>query len=65
MWAAKYVSSAVVGEKIPEEIKSKTFYDLKAPLPGSKGTYDFVSVLPCDQRPEAECQVESKSAGRH
>jgi hypothetical protein len=44
MWAAKYVTSAVVGEKIPEEVKGKTFYDLKAPLPGSKGSYDFVST---------------------
>ena len=44
MWAAKYVSSAVVGEKIPEEVKGKSFYDLKAPLPGSKGTLDFVSL---------------------
>jgi hypothetical protein len=43
MWAAKYVSSAIAGEKIPEQVKSKTFYDLKAPLPGSKGVYDFVS----------------------
>ena len=43
MWAAKYVTSAVVGEKIPEGVKGKTFYDLKAPLPGSKGLYDFVS----------------------
>jgi hypothetical protein len=45
MWAAKYVTSAVVGETIPEAVKSKTFYDLQAPLPGSKGTFDFVSTL--------------------
>ena len=44
MWAAKYVSSAVVGETIPEAVKGKTFYDLQAPLPGSKGTFDFVST---------------------
>ena len=44
MWAAKYVSSAVVGETIPEAVKGKTFYDLQAPLPGSKGTFDFVSI---------------------
>ena len=43
MWAAKYVSSAIAGEKIPDDVKSKSFYDLKAPLPGNKGTYDFVS----------------------
>jgi hypothetical protein len=45
MWAAKYVTSAVVGETIPEAVKGKTFYDLQAPLPGSKGTFDFVSTL--------------------
>jgi hypothetical protein len=44
MWAAKYVTSAVVGETIPEAVKGKTFYDLQAPLPGSKGTFDFVST---------------------
>ena len=44
MWAAKYVSSAVVGETIPEAVKAKSFYDLQAPLPGSKGTFDFVST---------------------
>jgi hypothetical protein len=44
MWAAKYVTSAVVGETIPEAVKGKTFYDLQAPLPGSKGTFDFVSI---------------------
>ena len=43
MWAAKYVTSAVVGETIPEAVKAKSFYDLQAPLPGSKGTFDFVS----------------------
>jgi len=45
MWAAKYVTSAVVGETIPEAVKAKSFYDLQAPLPGSKGTFDFVSTL--------------------
>lgn len=45
MWAAKYVSSAVVGETIPEAVKGKTFYDLKATLPGAKGTFDFVSQI--------------------
>lgn len=45
MWAAKYVTSAVVGEKIPDQVKTKTFYDLQAPLPGSKGTLDFVSPI--------------------
>ena len=45
MWAAKYVTSAVVGETIPEAVKGKTFYDLQAPLPGSKGTFDFVSTI--------------------
>jgi hypothetical protein len=44
MWAAKYVTSAVVGETIPEAVKAKSFYDLQAPLPGSKGTFDFVST---------------------
>lgn len=42
-WALKYVTSAVAGESIPEVVKGKSFYDLKATLPGSKGQFDFVS----------------------
>jgi glutathione peroxidase-family protein len=31
-------------EKVPAEAKGKSFYDLKATLPGSKGEYDFSNL---------------------
>jgi hypothetical protein len=31
-------------EKVPAGAKGKSFYDLKAPLPGSKGDFDFANL---------------------
>lgn len=32
-------------ESIPADVANKSFYDLKAKLPGNKGDLDFVSLL--------------------
>jgi hypothetical protein len=37
--------SGFMSEDVDPSFKEKSFYELKPELPGTKGTYDFVSVL--------------------
>lgn len=44
-----FIASKLGYEHIPEDVANKTFYDLKATLPGKDKALDFVSWFRCER----------------
>jgi hypothetical protein len=53
--------SGFLSESVDPSVNSKSFYDLKATLPGTKGEFDFVSDFPPSHSRDvsSRCEVVS------